>query len=127
MTRSVVLDGEMVVLDDDGIPDFAALWFRSRGSSDRRVCFMAFDVLHALLHGEGLIEDRSRQEVEVESVAFIVLSALGLDSASYSFPYVARWAGGDPKVITETGARVVSCARSILEQLETPHLILLSA
>ena len=43
--RPVLLDGEIVCLDDDGKPDFAALWFRSRGASAPPVCFMAFDVL----------------------------------------------------------------------------------
>ncbi len=41
----VLFDGEIVCLDDDGKPDFAALWFRSRGSSTPAVCYMAFDVL----------------------------------------------------------------------------------
>ncbi len=45
VTTSAVLDGEIVCLDDNGNPDFAALWFRSRGSSSPAVCFMAFDVL----------------------------------------------------------------------------------
>jgi bifunctional non-homologous end joining protein LigD len=42
----VMLDGEIVAFDEAGKPDFAALWFRNRGSSDRPICFMAFDVLH---------------------------------------------------------------------------------
>lgn len=41
---SVVLDGEIVCLVDNR-PDFAALWFRSRGPTTPAVCFMAFDVL----------------------------------------------------------------------------------
>ena len=45
VTTPVILDGEIVCLDDKGRPDFAALWFRSRGSSSPAVCFMAFDVL----------------------------------------------------------------------------------
>jgi len=45
VSMRVVLDGEIVCLDDDGNPDFAALWFRSRGATTPRVCFMAFDVL----------------------------------------------------------------------------------
>jgi bifunctional non-homologous end joining protein LigD len=33
VVKPVVLDGEIVVLDGDGRPDFAALWFRNRSSS----------------------------------------------------------------------------------------------
>ena len=64
----------------------------------------------------------ARQEVEVDSLAFIVLSALDLESDAYSFPYVARWAGGDVKVVAETGTRVVSCTEAILDQLESVGL-----
>lgn len=43
--RDLLLDGEIVCLDDHGNPDFAALWFRSRGEQTPPVCFMAFDLL----------------------------------------------------------------------------------
>jgi bifunctional non-homologous end joining protein LigD len=47
VSSPVLLDGEIVALDADSKPDFAALWFRSRGSASdaARVCFMPFDVL----------------------------------------------------------------------------------
>jgi hypothetical protein len=56
-------------------------------------------------------------EVEVESVAYIVCDALGLDASGYSFPYVARWAGGSDDLIKETAGLVIECAKSILESL----------
>lgn len=40
LREPVVLDGELVCLESDGRPDFAALWFRSRGASTPAVCFM---------------------------------------------------------------------------------------
>ena len=52
-------------------------------------------------------------EVEVESVAFIVCDAIGLDSGDYSFAYVARWAEGSTDLLKETGERVMACAREI--------------
>ena len=57
--RPLVLDGEIVSLDSDGTPDFAALWFRSRGSSSPAVCFMAFDVLE--VGGKDLIDEPYRE------------------------------------------------------------------
>ena len=54
LTCSVLLDGEIVAIDENGKPDFAALWFRTRESSERPVCFMAFDVLR--LDGEDLMD-----------------------------------------------------------------------
>ncbi len=69
---------------------------------------------HALLHGNELARSREIQEVEVESVAYIVCDALGLDTGDYSFAYVARWSDGSSDLVKETGERVVECARTIL-------------
>ena len=61
----------------------------------------------------------SRQvaETEVESVAFVVCDAIGLDTDDYSFPYIARWADGSEDLIKDTAARVIECAKSILGSL----------
>jgi len=56
--------------------------------------------------------------VEVESVAYIVCDALGLDTSGYSFNYVARWSGGDTDLMRDTAERVIGCATSILKGLE---------
>jgi len=58
----------------------------------------------------------------VESVAFIVLDALGLTSLDYSFPYIARWSNGDAAVVRDAAARVTACSTSILRGLEQPTL-----
>lgn len=72
---------------------------------------------HALLHEDEVGRSREIQEVEVESLAFVVLDALGLQSDDYSFPYVARWANGDVDLVKQSAERVVSCARTILAGL----------
>jgi len=73
---------------------------------------------HALLHSEGQVISREVAETEVESVAFVVCDAIGLDTGNYSFPYVARWAGGSEDLIRDTAGRVIGCARQILGSLE---------
>ena len=78
---------------------------------------LVHELAHALLHVNEAPIDRSRQEVEVESVAYVVLQALGLSSDEYSFPYVARWAEGDVEKVKETGERVLECAKGILAGL----------
>ena len=50
-------------------------------------------------------------------MAFLVLSAAGLDAGSYSFAYVARWSEGDPEQVAKTADRVVTCARGIVDGL----------
>ncbi len=76
---------------------------------------LTHELAHILLdHGADNPPPRDHAEVEAESVAHIVCAAAGLDSDSYSFPYVARWANGDPAVVKATAERVVSKARRIL-------------
>ncbi|MGH2755277.1 MAG: ArdC-like ssDNA-binding domain-containing protein [Actinomycetota bacterium] len=78
---------------------------------------LVHELAHALLHGGDAKPSRDIAEVEVESVAFIVCDALGLDTSEYSFAYVARWAGGSEDLIKDTGERVVKCASGILGSL----------
>ena len=72
---------------------------------------------HALLHSEGPVLSREVAEVEVESVAYIVCDALGLDTGDYSFAYVARWSDGTPELVKDTAERVIGCVKQILESL----------
>jgi antirestriction protein ArdC len=75
---------------------------------------------HALLHSEELPRSKEVAEVEVESVAYIVCDAVGLDSGDYSFAYLARWADGSTDLLKETGEKVIACAKQILVNLESP-------
>jgi hypothetical protein len=57
--------------------------------------------------------------VGADSVAFLVLAGLGVEASSYSFPYVAGWSGGDPKIVAEVGGTVVQAARQLLDQIDS--------
>jgi DNA primase len=66
---------------------------------------------------------RGRIEVEAESVAYLITASHGLDSAPYTFPYVAGWAAtldaATPEsVVRATGERVLAAARIILAATE---------
>jgi antirestriction protein ArdC len=63
------------------------------------------------------LADRPAGEVIAEGAAFVVCSALGLDTSSYSFNYVAAW-GRDIKMILTWGNAVQRVAAKILEALE---------
>lgn len=39
----------------------------------------------------GVEKDQMTKEVEAESIAYSVCQHFGLDTADYSFPYIAGW------------------------------------
>jgi antirestriction protein ArdC len=73
---------------------------------------------HALLHDEERPTSREAAEVEVESLAYVVCDAVGLDTGDYSFAYVARWADGSGELVKQVAERAIGCARTILKGLE---------
>ena len=82
---------------------------------------LVHELSHALLHSEELPRSEVA-EVEVESVAYIVCDAIGLDASDYSFAYVARWSDGFTELVKDTAERVVGCAKQILEGMEADPL-----
>ena len=105
---------------ENGYCDFVAkqIAVRPDATGAQAVKTLVHELAHALLHGDELFRSREIQEVEVESVAYIVCDAIGLDTSDYSFAYVARWAGGDEELIRDTAEGVVECGRRMLKFLE---------
>jgi antirestriction protein ArdC len=94
---------------------------------------LAHELAHVLLHDPKNVDyhaNRGRCEVEAETVAYLVLSELGLESDQYSWPYVAAWAEGDLKVVTATADNAIKTANSVLDalaQVGAPELADLAA
>lgn len=90
-----------------------------RNDPAQQVKTLAHELAHALLH-EGT-DDRPLAELEAESTAYLICQSLGLDTADYSFGYVACWAGGGPEAVARikaSGARIQRAASVILDALE---------
>lgn len=96
---------------------------------------LAHELGHVLLHAPDAeamttqpaadaVLHRGVAEVEAESVALMIGAAHGLDTSSYTIPYVATWAsavaGKTPtEVVHATAERVRATALGILDQLDT--------
>jgi antirestriction protein ArdC len=85
----------------------------------QQVKSLIHEIAHAMLHEN--FDDRSLAELEAESVAFVVCRALGIESASYTFGYVATWAGGGSEAVAAikaAGTRIQRTADAILNSAD---------
>lgn len=87
---------------------------------------MAHEITHATLHKIDIYKvhtDKSIEELEAESAAFIVMHNFGIDSGEYSFMYLATWAGNEEglKIIQQSGKRIQETARDIITWIEEKY------
>ena len=59
-----------------------------------------------------------RSEVEAESVAYLVLAGVGVDSANYSYGYVASWSGGDMEVVQASARAITATATDLSARID---------
>lgn len=79
---------------------------------------------HGILHGLSDRPERETRELEAESTAFVVASALGFDTADYSFGYIAGWRGEEAvKTLKACGTRIQKAADTILTALQPQQVI----
>ena len=64
---------------------------------------------------------RGLAEIEAESIAYVVLTAAGVDTSGYSVPYIAGWAEGDLDTIRSTASRCINVADAVLDELNHPQ------
>lgn len=70
-------------------------------------------------HEHRLTGERDIKEVEAESVAYLLSQTIGLDSQSYSIPYVTGWAGGDAELVHSTAEAVLTTTKRLVDILES--------
>lgn len=75
---------------------------------------LCHETAHLLLHSGT--EQRSMAELEAETTAFLVCNALGVDTSSYSFAYLAHWAGNLEELL-QAGDRASKAATTIITAL----------
>ncbi|GAA4186681.1 hypothetical protein GCM10022288_10640 [Gryllotalpicola kribbensis] len=113
----------------NGVTDYTNRTVAVRTNMDdaAQVKTLAHELAHVKLHGPDNPDatgHRGIGEVEAESVALMIGAAHGMDTTSYTIPYVSGWAGTvkdkDPaEVVQATGERVRKTAGAILDALDT--------
>lgn len=89
---------------------------RSDVSAVQQLKTLVHEIAHVIMH-ENLQISRIQAELEAESCAYVVCRALGVDSSSYSFPYIARWSQGDVELVGQVAQAVHGCSKEILAYL----------
>ena len=116
----------------NGLTDYLAHEVSVRSDMDEaaQVKTLAHELGHVLLHGPDNPDaalHRGIAEVEAESVTLMIGAAHGLDTASYTVPYVSSWAssvaGKTPTEVVQATAELVrGTAVSILDTLDTQQV-----
>ncbi len=97
-------------------------------SNEQTLKTLVHEVAHAMLHDPDANKDRTElpgrrtKEVEAESVAYTVCRYLGIDTADYSFGYVAGWSAGKElkelkgslQTIRDASSRIISRLEPVL-------------
>jgi IrrE N-terminal-like domain/N-terminal domain of anti-restriction factor ArdC len=88
----------------------------------QRTKTLAHELGHVCLHDPQRSPEtrmsRERMEVEAESVAYLVCAHAGIDSATYTVPYVAHWSAGNVELVQQTAERVIDAARNITDGID---------
>ena len=101
-------------------------------SEAQQVKTLAHEIGHALLHDPEVPATneltRGLKELEAESTAYVICTALEMDTSDYSFGYVAVWAGGALEAIQsikESTSRIHNAAVAVLRnfELEVPAVV----
>jgi hypothetical protein len=97
----------------------------SRRSVNGQVAVLVHELAHALFRHDPQPEDPAlsfaEEELVVESVAYTVCGACGLDVAGAAVPYLASWSEqADLETIERTAKLIDRLARRIEEPLLTP-------
>lgn len=81
---------------------------------------LAHELGHIVLdhhQNQPRLDHRERGEIEAESFAYFVMASAGVDSASYSFEYVAHWAATAPEELLAGIDHARRTALSMLPEL----------
>jgi hypothetical protein len=126
------VEHEGLIRGANGLTDYQARTVAVRTNMDpaAQAKTLAHELAHVKLHGPGDedgVRHRGIAEVEAESVALMIGAAHGMDTSSYTIPYVSGWAGtvkgkSPAEVVHATGERVRRAAGAILDGLPTVQL-----
>jgi hypothetical protein len=100
---------------------------------------LCHELAHVMLHSVGMwvdadVEPEAQVEFEAQAVAHLVLAAAGVDTSSFTVPYIADWAAGswpmepvDPalhtrRIMADSRNRVLDAALTIIASADDERM-----
>ncbi len=126
LSRFLIEEGVRLSSEDTGHangyyrPADCLIALSDRLEGDQRTKTLVHEAAHYLADHRGTVT-REDAETVAESSAFVVLAHYGIDTGSYSFPYVARWAK-DKAVLRRNLAEVQGVAVGLIAGIEDAGL-----
>ncbi len=101
------------------LPSAHAIILAPRLSVDQRAKTLCHEFAHALLHRQTG-KPRAEQEAEAEGTAFVVCCWAALNTAQYTFAYIADWAHREDAaaLVRKTGSTIQRTAAKIIAALD---------
>lgn len=99
-------------------PQLQWITVQQRLSPADRASVLCHELCHAVAHAGDTTTSRAQKELQAEGAAYVVLHALGLDTARASLPYLKGWAGGSDEALTTELAAIDRIARDLLNLIE---------
>ncbi len=96
-------------------------------SQEQTLKTLVHELTHSRLHCDDKPEDnpdsnrRQIEEVEAESVAYVVCSYLGIDTGDYSFAYVDGWSSRDRRELKGSLSLISRTADQIIKEYEDAY------
>ncbi|MFQ6365487.1 ArdC-like ssDNA-binding domain-containing protein [Lactococcus lactis] len=77
------------------VPSEKQITIRPGMSESQTIKTMLHEIIHSILHDNNVpvfgSSEYARQEIEAESVAYMIANSLGIETQEYSFGYLASW------------------------------------
>ena len=80
-----------------------------------RASVLCHELCHAVAHAGDTTTTRAQKERQAEGAAYVVLAALGLNTARASLPYLKGWSGGSDEALTGELVAIDRIARDLLD------------
>lgn len=106
------------------IPNQNKIFIKKGMSKSQTIKTTLHEIAHAKLHNDNAIKDRgeiirNQEEVEAESIAYIVANYFGIDTSEYSFAYIANWSSDkELKELAISLELISNTASSIIDSIK---------